>query len=167
VLEFKSGDILAERTDALVNAVNCVGVMGRGVALQFKQSFSANFEAYQLACRRKEVVPGRLFVFETGAAMPPRYVINFPTKRHWRERSRIEDIEVGLAALAHEIRSRRIRSVALPALGCGLGGLDWTEVRARIAHSLDPLRNVRIVVFEPAVIGTRIRPDLDKRPILR
>ena len=148
-IEYKTGDILAEQVEALVNAVNCVGVMGRGVALQFKRAFPSNFEAYQRACGCKEVAPGRMFVFETRALTPPRYIINFPTKRHWRERSRIDDIESGLAALANEIRSRRISSVALPALGCGLGGLDWTEVRARIGHALDPLRDVRIVVFEP------------------
>jgi O-acetyl-ADP-ribose deacetylase (regulator of RNase III) len=149
MIEYKTGDILAEQAEALVNTVNCVGVMGRGIALQFKRAFPANFEAYEAACRRNEVEPGRMFVFETEGLTPPRYIINFPTKRHWRGKSRIEDIEAGLAALVDEIRSRGIRSVAVPPLGSGLGGLQWADVRARIAAALDPLPDVRIVVFEP------------------
>ena len=162
-LEFKTGDILAEQVEALVNTVNCVGVMGRGIALQFKRAFPANFDAYEVACRRREIAPGRMLVFETGELTPPRYIINFPTKRHWRERSRIGDIDAGLVALVEEIRTRRIRSVALPAPGCGLGGLDWTEVRVRIERALNPLRDVRIVVFEP-VSGSGV---VEPTPIAR
>jgi len=149
MIEYKTGDILVEQAEALVNTVNCVGVMGAGVALQFKRAFPANSDAYESACRRKEIEPGRMFVFATEGLTPPRYIINFPTKRHWRGKSRIEDIEAGLASLVEEIRSRDIRSVAVPPLGSGLGGLDWPEVRARIASALDSLPDVRVVVFEP------------------
>ena len=149
MIEYKSGDILAEDVEALVNTVNCVGVMGRGVALQFKRAFPGNFRAYADRCRRGEMRPGRVFVFETGEMLAPRYVVNFPTKRHWRGKSRLEDVESGLAALAAEIRARGIRSIAIPPLGCGLGGLHWPTVRARLEAALRDLPDVRIVVFEP------------------
>ena len=101
MIELKTGDIFDEDVEALVNSVNCVGVMGRGIALQFKNIFPANFKAYAEACKREEVQPGRMFVFETGQMVgAPRYIINFPTKRHWRGKSRMEDIESGLHALA-------------------------------------------------------------------
>jgi len=149
MIEYKSGDLLSEDAEAVVNTVNCVGVMGRGVALQFKKAWPENFSAYAAACRRGEVQPGRMFVFETGQIAPPRYIINFPTKRHWRARSRIEDIEAGLEALAGEIERRGIRSVALPPLGAGLGGLPWETVRARIERVLGGLAGVGVVVYEP------------------
>ena len=149
MIEYKTGDILTEKADALVNTVNCVGVMGRGIALQFKRMFPENFKAYAAQCKRREMQPGRVFVFDTEQAVPPRYIINFPTKRHWRGKSRIEDIESGLASLAKEIRARDIRSIAIPPLGSGLGGLDWSEVRVLIQAALEGLDNVRIVIFEP------------------
>jgi O-acetyl-ADP-ribose deacetylase (regulator of RNase III) len=149
MIEFRTGDILKANAEALVNTVNCVGVMGRGIALQFKERFPANFKAYAAACERKEVKPGRMFVFETGTMMDPRFIINFPTKRHWRGKSRIEDIESGLVALRDEILTRRIRSIAVPPLGAGLGGLDWRDVRKRIENSLADLTDVEVVVFEP------------------
>ena len=149
MIRYTTGDILAEDVEALVNSVNCVGVMGRGIALQFKQAFPENFKAYAAACKRDEVKPGRMFVFETGHLAGPRYIINFPTKRHWRGISRMEDIESGLAALAREIEERNIRSIALPPLGSGLGGLEWQAVRQRIEARLRELTDVTVVVFEP------------------
>jgi O-acetyl-ADP-ribose deacetylase (regulator of RNase III) len=149
MMEFTSGDILHEETEAVVNPVNCVGVMGKGVALQFKAAFPSNFLEYAAACRRGEVVPGKVFVHETGQLTNPRFIINFPTKRHWRDKSRIEDIESGLRSLRHEIESRGIKSVAIPALGCGLGGLRWSEVRPLIEQTLGVPNGVRVVVFEP------------------
>jgi O-acetyl-ADP-ribose deacetylase (regulator of RNase III) len=149
MIEYKTGDILAEDAEALVNTVNCVGFMGRGIALEFKRAWPENFKAYAAACRRHEVQPGRMFVFETGRLTNPRYIINFPTKRHWRGRSRIEDIEAGLEALVGEVKGRGIRSIAVPPLGSGLGGLDWAEVRKRIERALGDLPEVKIVVFEP------------------
>jgi len=149
MIEYKSGSILTEDVEALVNTVNCVGVMGRGIALQFKNAFPANYKAYASACKRGEVVPGRMFVFETEEMINPRYIINFPTKRHWKGKSRMEDIETGLTALKQELRERGIRSIAIPPLGCGLGGLDWNEVKPRIEATLSELPEVAAVVYEP------------------
>jgi len=150
MIEFTTGDILKSDAEALVNTVNCVGVMGRGIALQFKNVFPENFKAYVAACKRGEVQPGKMHVFETGYMTNPKYVVNFPTKRHWRGNSRIEDIESGLVALVAEIRARKIRSIALPPLGSGLGGLDWSDVRARIEARLCDLDDIRVLVFEPS-----------------
>lgn len=151
MIEYKTGDLIVEEAEALVNAVNCVGIMGRGIALQFKKAFPENFKVYANACRRKDVQPGRMFVFERGDMFSPwpRYIVNFPTKRHWRNKSRMEDIESGLASLVAEIRKRNIRSIAIPALGSDLGGLDWNEVRTRMQEALRDLDNVKIVIFEP------------------
>lgn len=149
MIKFTTGDILAADADALVNTVNCVGVMGRGIALQFRNAFPANFEAYAAACKLGEVRPGRMFIFETGALTSPRYIINFPTKRHWRGKSRMEDIEAGLQALVETIRRLELRSIAIPPLGAGLGGLPWDAVRARIVEAVSPLTEVQVIVFEP------------------
>ena len=149
MIELKTGDIFAEDAEVLVNTVNCVGVMGRGIALQFKKMFPDNFKAYAAACKRHEVQPGSLFVYETGFLTGPRLIVNFPTKRHWRGKSRIEDIESGLGALAALIGEEDIRSIAVPPLGAGLGGLEWPEVRAKIESALGHLPNVHVVVFEP------------------
>ena len=148
-MHFKTGDILAENVEALVNTVNCVGVMGRGIALQFKKRFPDNFRAYSKACDRGEVQPGRMFVFPTRRLTNPRYIINFPTKRHWRGNSRLDDIRAGLGDLTRCIRDSGVRSVAVPPLGSGLGGLDWTAVRGLIEEALATLEEVQIIVFEP------------------
>lgn len=144
----KTGDLFGENVEALVNTVNCVGVMGRGVALQFKRRFPGNFKAYAKACAAGEVVPGRMFVHDTGE-LRPRVIINFPTKRHWRNPSRMEDIESGLEDLVRVLKERRIRSVALPPLGCGLGGLDWDEVRPRMEAALAGVEGLQSVLFAP------------------
>lgn len=149
MIHYKHGDMFAEDVEALVNTVNCVGIMGRGIALQFKNAFPENFRAYTAACKRQEVQPGRMFVYETGQLTNPRYIINFPTKRHWRGKSRLEDIDTGLQALVQEIRDRKIRSLAIPPLGSGLGGLDWIQVRPRIQEVLQDCNDLRIIVFEP------------------
>jgi O-acetyl-ADP-ribose deacetylase (regulator of RNase III) len=149
MVEFTKGNILRADAEALVNTVNCVGIMGRGIAAQFKRTFPQNFRAYATACARKEVVPGQMFVFSTGQLTNPHYIINFPTKRHWRGKSRIEDIDAGLKALAGEVEARGIRSLAIPPLGCGLGGLDWRDVRPRIEAAFAHLPEVRAIVYEP------------------
>ena len=149
MLQYKTGNILAEETDALVNTVDCVGMKGCGIALQFKKAFPDNFKAYAQACKRQEVQPGRPFVFDTGRLTNPRYIINFPTKRHWRGKSRMEDIEAGLQALREVIRDKKIRSLAVPPLGAGLGGLNWNEVRLCIEEALADFGDVRIVIFQP------------------
>lgn len=157
MIEYKTGDILREDAEAIVNTVNCVGIMGRGIALQFKKTYPANFDAYAAACKKDEVQPGRMFVYETGMLTNPRYIINFPTKRHWRGKSRIEDIDTGLISLAKEIRARKIKSIAVPPLGSGLGGLEWSEVRPRIENALRDLEDTKVVIFEPSNV-----PDADK-----
>ena len=159
MIEYKTGDIFLEDVEALVNSVNCVGVMGRGIALQFKNMFPENFRAYANACRRKEVAPGRMFVFETGQLSNPRYIINFPTKRHWRGKSRMEDIESGLSSLAGEIRERAMRSIAIPPLGSDLGGLKWSEVQPRIEAMLSEVEGLQAVIFEPGSAPADGRPN--------
>lgn len=149
MVEFVQGDILGAQTEALVNTVNCVGVMGRGIALQFRKTFPENYEAYRKVCARGDLRPGVLFVFDVNRLHGPRYIINFPTKRHWRGRSRIEDIRLGLNALVEEVRRRGISSIAIPPLGCGLGGLDWQRVRPLIEESFASLPGVHVLVYEP------------------
>lgn len=151
------GDILRDDSEAIINTVNCVGVMGRGIALQFRNAYPGNFKAYVKACQREEVQPGSMFVYETGALTHPRYIINFPTKRHWRGKSRMEDIDSGLVALVQVLRERNIRSLAVPPLGSGLGGLDWTEVRPRIVAALAGLDDLKVTIYEP--VGA---PDSEK-----
>lgn len=158
MIEYTSGNILEADAEALVNSVNCVGVMGRGIALQFKKAFPANFKAYAVACRRGEVQPGRMYVFETQGLTNPRYIINFPTKRHWRGKSRLADIDSGLEALVDVISRYGIRSIAIPPLASGLGGLAWADVRPRIDRALRSLPDIRVTVFEPkgAPVATEI-----------
>ena len=159
MIEFTTGDMLRADVEALVNTVNCVGIMGRGIALQFKNAYPDNFRAYEAACAREEVQPGRMFVVETHELGGPKFIVNFPTKRHWRGKSRMEDIESGLAALAGVIRDRNIRSIAIPPLGSGLGGLNWPDVRPRIDAALRGFNDLRVIVFEPnaASVPTRSR----------
>lgn len=149
MIEYKQGDILRENTEAIINTVNCVGVMGRGIALQFKKAFPQNFLAYATACKKKEVQPGKMFVFETGQLTNPRYIINFPTKRHWRGASRMEDIDAGLKSLVETVIRHGIQSIAIPPLGSGLGGLDWVEVKPRIEAALQSMTDLRVTVYEP------------------
>ena len=159
MMEFKTGDIFTEDAEALVNSVNCVGVMGRGIALQFKNLYPANFKSYAAACKRDEVKPGRMFVFETGQITNPRYIVNFPTKRHWRGKSRVEDIQSGLQALVHEVKERGIRSIAIPPLGSDLGGLNWRDVRPLIEAAMRELDDVQVIVFEPGSKPSDGRPN--------
>ena len=149
MLEMASGNLLEADADALVNTVNCVGFMGKGIALQFKQAFPENFRIYERACRAETVVPGKMLVVPTGSIVGPKYIVNFPTKRHWKGNSRIEDIESGLIALIEEVKRLGIRSIAVPPLGCGLGGLKWNEVGPRIEAAFAQLPNVRLLLFAP------------------
>ncbi|MFG3703925.1 macro domain-containing protein [Micromonospora sp. NPDC047670] len=143
------GNLLTADADALVNTVNTVGVMGKGIALQFKRAYPANYAAYRAACAAKEVELGRMFVFDSGRLGSRRYVINFPTKGHWRANSKLSDIRAGLADLVRVVRERHIGSVAMPALGCGNGGLDWGEVRPVIEQAFADLPDVRVLLFPP------------------
>ncbi len=149
MIEFTHGNLLQADVEALVNTVNTAGVMGKGIALQFKQAFPANFVAYEKAVKRGEVVPGKMFLFETGTFSNPRYIINFPTKRHWRGKARMDDIETGLQDLIRVLREKQIRSIAIPPLGCGFGGLDWDDVRPLILATLESLPDVHALVYPP------------------
>ena len=149
MIDYRSGDILKDESEALVNTVNCVGVMGRGIALQFKDAYPENFKEYAIACKRGRVKPGEMLVYETNELTGPRYIINFPTKRHWRGKSRIQDIESGLRGLTKVLREKRIHSVAIPPLGSGLGGLNWADVRRLIETAMRELPDVRVSVYEP------------------
>lgn len=149
MIELTSGDILKDDSDAIVNTVNCVGIMGRGIALQFKNAWPENFKAYKAACDREEVQPGRMFIYDTEQLAAPRYIINFPTKRHWKGKSRMQDIDAGLEALVRDVARLGIRSIAIPPLGSGLGGLEWDEVRPRIEAAMQALPDVRVRIYEP------------------
>ncbi len=146
----RGGDLLDARVEALVNPVNTAGVMGKGLALAFRRRFPANFAAYERACRAGEVRIGRMFVFDAGETRDgPRWIVNFPTKEHWRSPSRLEFVESGLAALVREVRERGIATIAVPALGCGLGGLDWSHVSPIVERAFEGLSGVRALVYEP------------------
>jgi O-acetyl-ADP-ribose deacetylase (regulator of RNase III) len=156
MIRFTQGDLLNSDAEAIVNTVNGVGIMGRGIALQFKQMFPDNFKAYAAACAAGEVVPGKMFVFETGEITNPKYIINFPTKKHWKGNSKLEDIEAGLAALRQEVVRLGIRSIAIPPLGTGLGGLPWPAVRSRMVDELESLEDIEILIYEPRVDSDRM-----------
>ncbi|WP_250283531.1 MULTISPECIES: type II toxin-antitoxin system antitoxin DNA ADP-ribosyl glycohydrolase DarG [unclassified Frankia] len=143
------GDLLGADVDALVNTVNTVGVMGKGLALQFRRAYPAMFEAYRRAADAGQLRLGRMHVWPTGAATGPRYIVNFPTKGHWRSRSEVRDIDCGLADLVRVVRELSIRSIAVPPLGCGNGGLDWHEIEPRIRSALAGLDDVRVVLYPP------------------
>ena len=149
MIERTKGNLLKADAEALVNTVNCVGYMGKGIALQFKQAFPENFEVYQKACHTGDVKPGSMFIFKTGSMFNPKYIINFPTKRHWRGDSKIDDIKAGLVALVQEIKQLNIQSVAVPPLGCGLGGLNWNLVRPMIEKAFEALPEVQVFLFAP------------------
>lgn len=150
MIEIAAGNLLKAPAEALVNTVNTVGVMGKGIALQFRQAYPEMFRAYEKACKEGDVQLGRVQVFDLGGLVGgPRWIINFPTKGHWRAGSRIEDVESGLSDLVEQIRRFNIRSIALPPLGCGNGGLDWNEVRPRIEEAFGALPDVRVLLYSP------------------
>jgi O-acetyl-ADP-ribose deacetylase (regulator of RNase III) len=150
-IEPGSGNLLLAQVDALVNTVNTVGVAGKGIALQFRQAFPDNYRMYERAAKRGEVEPGRMFVTPTGHIQPPHYIINFPTKRHWRGASRLQDIEAGLQDLVRVIAKYKIASIAVPPLGCGNGGLNWEDVRPLILRYMEPLDTVDVLLYAPVV----------------
>ena len=150
-IESSTGDLLKQQDiDAIVNTVNCVGVMGKGIALQFKKKWPANFKAYAAACHAEKIRLGKMFIFDLGALATPRYIINFPTKDHWRNPSNLKDIAAGLQDLVEQIKHLDIRSIAMPPLGCGNGGLNWADVRPVIEHHFAGLKEVTLRLFEPS-----------------
>lgn len=149
MIHYTQGNLLEADVEALVNTVNTVGVMGKGIALMFKERFPHNMQAYARACKAGEVVTGKMFITETGELMGPRWIVNFPTKQHWRAKSRMEWIEAGLKDLHAFIVEQQIKSIAIPPLGAGNGGLDWKEVKPRIEQALADLSDVDIWIYEP------------------
>jgi O-acetyl-ADP-ribose deacetylase (regulator of RNase III) len=149
MIEYTTGNIMEAEAEALVNTVNTVGVMGKGIALMFKDAFPVNFKEYEAACKRKDVKVGKMFVTQTGDMMGPKWIINFPTKQHWKGNSKMEWIETGLVDLKKVIVDNNIRSIAIPPLGSGNGGLDWLDVRPKVEAALESLEDVRIIVYEP------------------
>lgn len=149
-ISIHKGDLLASPdVDAIVNTVNCVGVMGKGIALQFKKKWPENFRAYCDACKKGEVNLGKMFTYDLGSLATPKYIINFPTKMHWRSPSKLIDIQLGLSDLISLIKKNDIQSIAIPPLGCGNGGLDWNEVFPVIIEAFDVLPNVDVRIYPP------------------
>lgn len=151
-ITFKSGDLFLDDADALVNTVNCVGVMGKGVALEFKRRWPENYKAYKKACDAKVLRPGTMLIHELTDLFgknEPKFIVNFPTKDHWRAKSKLEYISEGLDALVKDIKKYKIKSIALPPLGCGNGGLDWSVVRPMILERLSILDDVSVAIYAP------------------
>jgi len=167
VIEMTEGNLLEADAEALVNTVNCVGVMGKGIALQFKQAYPEMAEVYWRACERGEIQPGHVQVWPTEALHGPKYVINFPSKREWFRKSSYKDIESGLVALIESVRQYGIRSIAVPPLGCGNGGLAWSRVRPMIEAAFSAIPEVRVLVFAPhGTAAPRERVVRTQRPKL-
>lgn len=151
MISYTTGDLLSSKAQALVNTVNTVGVMGKGIALHFKEMFPYNFTVYAEACKRGELEPGKMLVVkDSNLTLGERLVINFPTKVHWRQPSKYEYIEDGLRDLVRVIKEYGITSIAIPPLGCGNGGLDWAVVKEMINKALSPLEGVEITIYEPS-----------------
>ncbi len=147
--EYVEGNILEADAQALVNTVNTVGIMGKGIALQFKKAFPEMFGEYEAACDREEVEMGKMHIFDRGGLFNPRYIINFPTKKHWKGKSKIEHIQAGLRDLINRVKGLHITSIAVPPLGCGHGGLNWDEVRPLIVEAFEELPDVRVLIYQP------------------
>lgn len=157
MIKYTQGDITKARLEAIVNTVNTVGVMGKGIALSFKKAFPSNYLAYKEACLDSEVRIGKMFVYSTGLPFP-RLIINFPTKKHWRNPSQYTYIEEGLEDLVSVIKSHKIKSIAIPPLGCGNGGLDWSVIDKMINSSLKELIDeVDIVIYKPGLTSSYIK----------
>ncbi len=148
---YKKGNIVNDEAEALVNSVNTVGVMGKGVALAFKKAFPQNYKIYKQACDNNELRTGKLLITQTGQ-FQPKYIINFPTKVHWRNPSKYEYIEEGLKELVRIIRIKNIKSIAIPPLGAGNGKLEWDKVKHLIEKYLSQFKNIKINVYEPSFI---------------
>lgn len=159
MIKYVEGNLLLASTEALVNTVNEVGVMGKGIALMFSDAFPENAKAYIEACKAKQVHVGHMFVTENKGLDQQRWIINFPTKKHWRGDSKIQWIHDGLQDLLRVIHEKSIHSIALPPLGCGNGGLEWPVVRGEIEATLGSLPNVEILVYTP----TRTYQNVSKK----
>ena len=160
VIERRHGDLLKSEAESVINTVNCVGVMGKGLARSFKNAYKRNYWDYKRACAAGEVVPGKVFVHRCdGALISPKYIFNFPTKRHWNNPSRVSDIELGLVDLAAQCSRLGIASVAIPPLGCGEGALDWHEVWPKVVKALEALPGLRVTLYDPKGFVPRCAAD--------
>jgi len=159
MIEHGRGNLLEAQVAALVNTVNTEGVMGKGIALQFKQAFPDNFKAYAKACAHKEVSVGKMFVFDRGVHSP-RWIINFPTKKRWRLPSCFDYVDAGLVDLIRTVRKLGILSIAVPPLGCGNGGLSWEEVRPRIVAAFAEASEIRVLLYDPPTTTTTTTTQL-------
>ena len=148
-MKYVKGNLLDAKTEALVNTVNTVGVMGKGIALQFKELFPHNYKAYLTACKNGELMPGKLLTVKDHTLEGEKWIINFPTKTEWFKKSQYDYIETGLIELAKFIQEKAIKSIAVPPLGCGNGGLKWDKVKPMIEKHLGHLENVEVLVYEP------------------
>ena len=152
MIKICKGDLFEDDAEVLVNTVNCVGVMGKGIALQFKKLYPDMFEAYKKVCIRGELIVGKIFVYPVTSLTPntTKYIFNFPTKDHWRDPSEMEYIQSGLIYLAYCLGKYKVKSIAIPALGCNNGGLDWPKVRTVVMSRLQQLQNdVDIRLYTP------------------
>lgn len=149
MIHYTSGNLLEANVDALVNTVNTVGVMGKGIALMFKDRFPKNMSEYAKACKAQQVATGQMFVTQTDELMGPQWIVNFPTKQHWRSKSKMEWVVDGLTDLKRFIVENNVQSIALPPLGAGNGGLNWTDVKPQIETALADLESVDIYIYEP------------------
>ena len=149
MIRYTQGNLLEADVDALINTVNTVGVMGKGIALMFKERFPKNMKEYAAACKEKQVETGTMFITDTGEMMGPKWIVNFPTKRHWRAKSQMEWVIDGLDDLRRFIVDKQVRSIAIPPLGAGNGGLNWQDVKPHIEAALADLEGVDILVYEP------------------
>jgi O-acetyl-ADP-ribose deacetylase (regulator of RNase III) len=135
--------------------------MGKGIALQFKKKWPANFKAYAAACKAKQVTLGEMFIFDLGGLATPRFIVNFPTKGHWRSPSTLEDIEAGLEDLVAQMKILNIQSIAMPPLGCGNGGLAWETVKLLIEHYFAKLPNISVRLFEPSASAAPVQLEVN------
>ena len=145
-------NIFDSKAQALVNPVNCVGVAGKGLALEFKKRFPENHAIYENTCRVGCMQPGIVVPFFTSEKGDSRYIFNFPTKQHWRDQSHIEWIHAGLDSLVMQTLYRNLYSLAVPRLGCGLGGLQWLDVHAAMREHFAAFSNdICIEIYGPRV----------------
>jgi len=149
MIEFKLDDIFKSDCEAITNTVNCVGAMGAGLALAFKRRYPEMYKEYVEVCNKGELRPGKLHIWENPNS-PPKYIINFPTKDDFRKDSEMSYIIEGLVTLKDEIKARGIKSIAVPSLGCGYGGLLYEDVKPLLEQFAKNLpENIKIVIYEP------------------
>ena len=154
MIRYTTGNILQSTADILVNTVNTVGIMGKGIALAFKKAYPDNYKAYRQAFEADALSTGKMFVFKT-VLWQPRYIVNFPTKKHWRNKSKLEYVSDGLDDLVRLIGDLDVKSIAIPPLGCGNGGLEWSVVKKLILEKLEPISdNIDLIIYEPSDVAS-------------